>query len=254
MNRASQSPPAAEPFTAGAELHVESGQFSTSHRDMVCALFGPIHYEARYAYPLIVWLHGPGDDERQLLRVMPVVSLRNYVAVAPRGLLSAPDARRGGYGWDQDPEHIQQAEQRVFDAVDAAARAFHVARRRVFLAGFDCGGTMALRVAMRRPKRFAGVASLCGRFPTGGTPLSELPGVRSLPVFLAAGRRSLEYPTVEVCDNLRLLHSAGVSLSLREYPCGHEVSELMLHDLNRWIMEEVAGTPSPAVLPEDSSR
>ena len=27
-------------------------------------LFTPQHYERNYAYPLLVWLHGPGDDER----------------------------------------------------------------------------------------------------------------------------------------------------------------------------------------------
>ena len=50
------------------------------------ALFVPMHYEPNYAYPLLVWLHGPGDDERQLQRVMPLISLRNYMAVGPRGV------------------------------------------------------------------------------------------------------------------------------------------------------------------------
>src|SRR4051794_5650794 len=49
------------------------------------ALFTPLHYERNYAYPLIVWLHGPGDDERQLKRIMPLVSMRNYGAAGPRG-------------------------------------------------------------------------------------------------------------------------------------------------------------------------
>ena len=30
-------------------------------------------------------LHGWGDDETQLKRVMPIVSMQNFVAVAPRG-------------------------------------------------------------------------------------------------------------------------------------------------------------------------
>ena len=48
-------------------------------------IFTPQHYEPNYAYPLIVWLHGPDDDQRQVNRVMPLVSLRNYTAVGPRG-------------------------------------------------------------------------------------------------------------------------------------------------------------------------
>ena len=56
-----------------AVVHEETGD---SH-----CLFTPLHYERNYAYPLIVWLHGPGDDERQVTRVMPLVSMRNYVGV-----------------------------------------------------------------------------------------------------------------------------------------------------------------------------
>ena len=29
------------------------------------ATFQPIHYEKGYAYPLVVWLHGPGGNERR---------------------------------------------------------------------------------------------------------------------------------------------------------------------------------------------
>ena len=64
------------------------GRFSATP-DAGHALFAPLHYESNYAYPLIVWLHGANDDERQLKRIMPFVSLRNYVAVSPRGTVAA---------------------------------------------------------------------------------------------------------------------------------------------------------------------
>ena len=64
---------------------VGSAVYSPSTRGTDCALFAPLHYEKNYAYPLIVWLHGPGGDEGQLKRIMPCISTRNYAAVAPRG-------------------------------------------------------------------------------------------------------------------------------------------------------------------------
>ena len=30
------------------------------------SIFSPMHYEQRYSYPLIVWLHGPSGNEQQL--------------------------------------------------------------------------------------------------------------------------------------------------------------------------------------------
>ena len=121
-----------------------------------------------------------------------------------------------------------------------------MAPRRVFLAGFDGGGTMAFRVAMNQPYRFAGVISLCGAFPTGRTPLARLPEARQLAVFLAAGRHSSQYGENQVCNDLRLLHTAGVSITLRLYPCGHEISPQMLADVDRWIIEQITSA-SPNV-------
>ena len=64
------------------------------------ATFAPIRYERGYAYPLVVWLHGALGNEQQLRRVMPLVSMRNYVAVAPRGT-SGDRVRRGAFSWRQ---------------------------------------------------------------------------------------------------------------------------------------------------------
>ncbi len=225
--------------------HIESGLFSAPSHDTTCAVFAPVHYEARYPYPLIVWLHGDGDDERQLKRVMPLVSIRNYVAVAPRGvcLAGAGDSQsvhRQCYGWEQSEAVVQQAEQRVFDGIESVSQKYRFHRDRVFLAGFDSGGTMAFRVALNHPNLFAGVLSLCGGFPQEGTPLGNLNEARRLPIFMAVGRDSCRYPAREVCENLRLFHTAGLSIMLRQYPCGHEIAPAMLTDMDRWIIEQIA--------------
>ena len=104
---------------------------------------------------------------------------------------------------------------------------------------------MALRLAMSHPGRFAGVISLCGAFPTGGTPFGNLVAARRLGMFLATGRGSREYPAAQVCEDLRLLHTAGLSITLRQYPCGHELMPQMLADVDRWIMEQINPPPAP---------
>jgi phospholipase/carboxylesterase len=228
---------------AGPSFDIESGLFDLPARDASRACFAPVHYEPNYAYPLFVWLHGPGSDERQLVRIMPLLSMQNRVAVAPRGFRTASaDGAREGLGWPQDADHIHAAEQRVWEGIEAAARKFHVAADRVFLAGFDSGGTMAFRIAMNYPDRFAGVISLGGPFPSGQTPFGQWTRARRLAVLLAVGRDSEYYPPERVCADLRLFHAAGISVTLRQYPCGHAMSEQMLGDVNRWIMDEIAGS------------
>ena len=230
-------------------LEVHTASCSVGSLDFPHALFAPLHYTPGYAYPLIVWLHGRGSDERQLQRIMPLVSMQNFVAVVPRGIhwIEAEGAPREGYGWLQSDDHIRQAEQRVFDSLEAAARKYHIEPRRIFLSGFDVGGTMALRLAMSHPDRFAGVVSLCGAFPAGGTPFGNLIAARRLGIFLASGRASGDYPAAQVCEDLRLLHTAGLSITLRQYPCGQELMPQMLADVNRWIMEQINPRPAPSV-------
>jgi phospholipase/carboxylesterase len=248
----SRIPPSAlkKPAVESA-FRLESGLFSTSVEDTTYALFGPLHYEPGYSYPLIIWLHGPTNDEQQLRRIMPLVSMRNYVAVAPRGLCQFGKDGPLGVGWPQSTEAVEQAEHRIFEALAAASERFHISPRKVFLAGFDQGGTMAFRVALGQPQHFAGVLSLGGRFPTGRTPFGSLASARKIPVFLACGRDSREYQADEVCGNLRLMHTAGMSITLRQYPCGHELTPQMLSDMDRWIIEQITETARAVQPTED---
>lgn len=228
-------------------------------------LFSPLHYEPGYAYPLLVWLHGSGGDERQVMRIMPILSMRNYVAVAPQGLTAAestntPHQRtsksdwnsldvasilRDGispkvlYDWPDTEEGLTEAERRVFDCISVATKRSNIAPDRIFLAGFGTGGTLALRLAFLYPEHFAGVASLCGPFPQGGQILHRWTAARNLSVFLGIGDTSVGPSPTAVCETLELFHTAGVSTMLREYACGREIAPEMLRDINRWMMNIV---------------
>jgi phospholipase/carboxylesterase len=236
---------------------VESGRFERNDRETSLAFFSPLHYERNYAYPLILWIHGPGDDERQLKRVMPLVSMRNYVAVAPRGTVAERteegDVAGRGFAWSQSADHIALAEHRVFAALSAARMKFNVSPARIFLAGYACGGTMALRLALNHPTVFAGAASFGGTFPSGHAPLRRIAEARRLKILLATGSDSVDYPPEYVCDHLRLFHTAAMSVCLRQYPCGDELTTAMLADMDRWIMDQIL-TPAAAVEDEAATR
>ena len=127
----------------------------------------------------------------------------------------------------------------MLDSIEIARGKYHISPKRVFVAGFDTGGTMAFHVAMSYPERFAGVLSFGGSFPAGKKPFRHLDRARRLSVFLVAGRDSACYPPQHVCDDLRLLHSAGLSITLRQYPCRQELCPQMLRDMDRWVIEQI---------------
>ena len=174
------------------------------------------------------------------MQVMPLVSMRNYVGVAPRGT-SADRRYKHAYTWRQSSDDIEEAEARIDRCIRLAGRRYNIHADRIFLVGYGSGGTMALRVAWNNPTKFAGVATIGGPMPTDSRPLRHVKQVRRLPCLLVMSRDSRAYPDTRVCSDLRLLHSAGCTVAIRQYPGDDELTTNMLSDLDRWLMEFVCG-------------
>jgi phospholipase/carboxylesterase len=239
MNRISALSPAKGPGLT--KLRQRSPARVVPRHDLPVCLLAPLHYEPNYAYPLVIWLHDAGGNERELKRIMPLVSLRNYVSLAVRGTTEIDR----GFGWGDSADCVLAAEARVADAVAQACQRFNVHRERIFLAGNGSGGTMALRLALRSPEKYAGAASIGGCFPQGHSPLARLALARRSRLLIMHCRDSETYSVERVCDELALFHAAGMSVTLRQYPCGNELTTQMLRDLDVWLMEQVTGIVAP---------
>jgi phospholipase/carboxylesterase len=230
--------------------HTSQLETSPRHRfargfDLPYATFAPMHYEERYAYPLIVWLHGSDSNEQELRQVMPLVSMRNYVAIAPRGTSESSRARNR-FDWRESAEAIESTHARIVDCVAVAQDRFNIHPNRIFLVGRGTGGTMALRTAWSDPDRFAGIAAINGPLPSHSSPMRRVNELRHVPCLLATSRNHQTYPADHVCQDLRLLHSAGCTVALRQYPGSDDLTSNMLSDLDRWLMELVCGAPAVA--------
>lgn len=200
------------------------------------SLFVPLHYEKNYAYPLVVWLHSDGESANQVQKIMLEMSMRNYVAVAPQ---SAQGRDEIGYFWEQDFDTIEMAHRSVAHAMDQAFLRYNIASHRVFVAGMGAGGSMAFRLAFDRPDLFAGVMSINGPVPAEHAPLSDWSRCRQVPVFWAHHRNSVEFEQDELCHQLKLLHIAGFSVTLRQYPNEQLLSTKAMADMNQWVMETI---------------
>ena len=203
------------------------------------AIFLPLHYEKNYAYPLIIWLHDNGSDQNYLPDVMFDISIRNYLAVAPRGPENDWDS---GYCWPQTTDCVYRSMCSIQAAMDEVRSRFNIDSQRIYIGGTGGGGTMAFRLACMQPELFAGIISLNGPFPEEQAPLSQYRACRELPVFWAHSRKSESFAEADLCAQLRLLHIAGFSVTLRQYPCGDELTAQMFNDINVWIMDAINGT------------
>jgi phospholipase/carboxylesterase len=216
---------------ARAALPAAAGPTGWLGDDLV---FTPLGHEPGYDYPLLVWLAGAGDGAHRrpfdLGRAMQRVSLRNYIAVAP---VAAAD----------DPPSLG-LDDMIWRSIDRVCGRFAVHQRRIFLVGRGQGGSDAFRIGCRHARDFAGVVSLGGPFPLEESLFASLADVRRLPMLLCCGRDVVAASPAHTDRMLRLFHAAGASLAMRIYPDHDDLSRPVLADVNRWIMDEVCGTPA----------
>jgi phospholipase/carboxylesterase len=209
----------------------------TAPRPLPVRTFLPINYEPRYPYPLLVFFHGHGGNEEQILRLAPRLSRRNYISIGLRGPVGLGSRSNGQkrYSWG-DAASIGLVEDYLIRAVEQTRLNYHVHSERIYLAGFAEGATMAYRLGLTFPEKLGGVISLNGMMPRQGRPLLRLPEVRALRVFIGHGIANAIVPLSMAREDSRLLYSAGLNVDLKTYPTTHKLHHDMLRDINRWII------------------
>ena len=203
--------------------------------------FLPTGYEPNYAYPLLVFFHGHGGSEEQILKLAPRLSRRNYICIGLRGPRSLPprDDGRPRYSWGADNRHDSLVEDYVLRAIEHTRRSYHVHSERIYLAGVCEGATLAYRLGLTFPERFAGIVALNGAVPRSGGPLFRLPDIRQLGVFIGHGIANAYVPLSTARQDFNLLYTAGLSVKMHTYPANHCLHPDMLLDLNRWVMTAI---------------
>ncbi len=209
------------------------------------SFFLPLHYTPSYHYPLIVWFHSNGFNENQIDSVMPHISVRNYVGIGIRGTRAA-DTKGHRFDWHDSPAAVVAAHDATCEAVDEAMRRFRIHPSRIVLAGYREGGTMAQRIALRDPERFAGVISLGGRIPQGGIRnLSQLRR-RRMPMLWQWGQHNAQYTEENLKSDCRSAMSIGAEVEIRQYPDDDEMNTVVLGDVDEWIMRRIVAGSSIA--------
>lgn len=211
--------------------------------------FLPTGYEPRYAYPLVVFFHGNGGDAERVLQLAPRISRRNFVCISLRGPkpVTLDSGCRLGYSWGPDDASDVMLEDYVFSAIEQTQDAWSIHPQRIFLAGIWEGATLAYRLGLTFPERFAGIVSLNGAMTRRRRPLLRLPEVKRVRVFIGHGIANALVPSALAKADHRLLYTAGLDVTLRTYPTTHRLHTEMLKDVNRWLVEQ-STRPHPSLV------
>lgn len=120
-------------------------------------VFAPPTYVTSRSWPLVVFLHGVGengtDGEKHLATGLPPYVEAN-AATFPAFVI-APQCKGP---W----KYLGQDEQVILDAITAAQREWRIDPRRIYLTGLSQGGCSTFDLGARYPDRWAGLAVVCG--------------------------------------------------------------------------------------------
>jgi phospholipase/carboxylesterase len=187
----------------------------------------------------IVAIHGRGATAEDLASLAEALVLPGVRWCFPQGWLPFPHAFGTGWAWfDLPPDHqpgILESRRRLTGLLDELA-ASGVPSERTVVAGFSQGAVMSLDVALRYPRRLAGVAALSGHLFEPESLAAELsPAQKQLPVFLAHGTEDDIIPIIGSLTAAQALRAAGLPVTLHEYRMAHQIIEQEFEDLRAFL-------------------
>lgn len=197
----------------------------------------PANFEAGYSYPLIVWLHDDGCDADEIDGVLPRISERNYLAIAPQGNV----LRAVGRGWSTDNDRLSEILTDLHQLVVSVEDQCRIHWDRMYLAGFGVGGSLAWEILLREPTRWAGAICLSGDFPKMKHPLARFRELQQRRLLVSTGLDCPSQQVSQLINSGRLMYSAGLEVGTRIYDTGRKSpTDKMLRDVDRWIMDSIA--------------
>jgi predicted esterase len=212
------------------------------------AVYVPGAYSPSRPAPLLVFLHGRLQSESGLLAPQYLAELAERtgtIVVAPYG--------RGYYDFNG-------AESDVYDAFDAANRAFNIDARERYLAGYSMGGFSVFKIAPIHPGDWSGVMSIAGALLHSRAPrvLSTMPRAR---FYVLTGARDQIVQTRFAVDTAVFLRDSNVPVTFYSAPDGtHSLYSLRSilaqawFDMERGVVHLPAGLVGTGELPEAASQ
>ncbi|MEZ6049728.1 MAG: hypothetical protein R3C11_29925, partial [Planctomycetaceae bacterium] len=116
---------------------------------------------------------------------------------------------------------------------------YHVHTERIYLAGFEDAGAMALQLFLKRPDWFGGAVAFGTPFPESMLIPERMPILEDKRVLVGQG---IKDPVSSIADSVcwtRIFKQAGVNLTTKLFDGQHELTPEMLKYVNEWLMQGI---------------
>lgn len=189
-------------------------------------------------HPAVIFLHGRGADEEDLLGVAPLLDPRFFL-LSVRAPYPFPG---GGYTWydleqigSPDPVMFQAGYQKLSRFLDDTIGGYPIDPRRVCLFGFSMGTVMSYALALSRPHAIRAVAAASGYLPEIAGLKYRWDELTETAFFITHGTEDPVIPVAMARRARDLMAASTAVVTYREYPMAHTLGEQALADVVAWI-------------------
>lgn len=230
-----------------AEKQAELGELVhfTAQSYLPCRVLLPDGYDPQQAYPLIVGLHGYGDNHEHFTTLRKKLGDIPVIFAVPEAPYPFPGGAGVGYSWmtggDEKSEMpwktvTKLTEQYVMDTVHGLQVRYKVSE--TYLLGFSQGCGLAYMVGIDNAPEFAGLICCGGWLDTEWLGPEKLAAGKSLRVLIVHGNEdtTVKFESgIEARDKLKEL---GYDVTFFEFKGGHRVPEEAMQAAAKWLLRQ----------------
>jgi phospholipase/carboxylesterase len=225
-----------------ASVLVESAPYTT---DLGYTVELPDNYDTTKTYPLIVAIHGYGDNMGAYIGTNSQLRPEGAIGLYPESPFPFENEGKIGWTWwlwaDSASGMSQQSTKEqsinwILSCIDRVEKRYQVDTTAVFLFGFSQGGMLTYEIGVRYPKLFRGLIPAGGLLDYKFDSLHQFDTLcRHLPLRALHGAYDsmVDFNADKASNDT--LRNRGMPAELLRYPAKHELTKEMMEDARDFI-------------------
>ncbi|MBN1398608.1 MAG: prolyl oligopeptidase family serine peptidase [Bacteroidetes bacterium] len=202
----------------------------------------PISSTESGSYPALIFLHGRGTDENDLLELAEYLDPRLLIA----GVRAPYTFSYGGYTWFDlddngtvDIDQVIKSRDSFLDWFEYFKNQNPVDPKRIFLFGFSMGAMMSLALSLSYPRLFKGVIAHSGLLLQNERLCYKWDDLKGLSFLIAHGSNDPIVPVEFGRETFNQLKKKDIDVIYKEYPIQHSISDRSIFDISAWLKKQI---------------